>query len=102
MKVAVNRCYGGFSLSYNAYVRLRELIPELEDPGKKEKSGWDCHYLPYEFSRSNPLLIQVIEELGEKESGGTFAEIKIVEIPDDVDFIIWGCGGKEWITERTW
>ena len=37
--------------------------------------------------RDHPLLIQVIEELG-LEANGPHATLKVVEIPDDVEWAI--------------
>lgn len=53
--------------------------------------------------RDDPVLIQVIEELGE-EADGRHASLKIVEIPDDVEWQIEEYDGSEWIAEvhRTW
>jgi hypothetical protein len=53
--------------------------------------------------RADPVLVQVVEELGE-EAAGRFASLKIVEIPDDVDWEIEEYDGDEWVTEkrRTW
>jgi hypothetical protein len=49
------------------------------------------------------VLIQVVEELGEKASG-RFADLKVVEIPDDVEWQIDEYDGLEWVSERhrTW
>jgi hypothetical protein len=56
-----------------------------------------------ELERNDPLLIQVVEELGE-ESGGRCAELRIVEIPDDVKWHVEEYDGYEHIAEdhRTW
>lgn len=55
-------------------------------------------------NRRHPDLIKVIKELGE-EANGKHSNLKIVEIPDDVDYYIEqnDCG-NEWIAEkhRTW
>ena len=53
--------------------------------------------------RNCPLLIQVIKELGEK-SWGSHAKLKIVEIPDGVEWEIDEYDGLEWVAEkhRTW
>ena len=39
-----------------------------------------------------------------KKANGIDANLKIVEIPDDIEWSIFGCSGSEWIGEkhRTW
>jgi hypothetical protein len=85
-KIVINTCYGGFSLSNAAlaYLALK---------------GIDVINL----DRSNPHLIEIMESLGEK-AFGTFAELKVVEIPPEVEYTIEENGGVEWIAERhrTW
>jgi hypothetical protein len=56
-----------------------------------------------DVARDDPVLIQVVEELGEK-ANGRFADLKIVEIPDDVEWQIDEYDGLEWVSEqhRTW
>jgi len=56
------------------------------------------------FDRSDPLLIECIETLGSKEVSGSCAKLKIVEIPDDVEYSIEEYDGFEHIAEvhRTW
>ena len=56
-KVVLNGCYGGFGLSQVAVARLKELGVKYED---------DYEY--NEMERNDPLLIQVVEELGEEAS----------------------------------
>jgi hypothetical protein len=53
--------------------------------------------------RSNPLLIQVVEELGEAASG-MCGKLEIVEIPDDVNWEIDEYDGMETVREkhRSW
>lgn len=53
--------------------------------------------------RSHPLLIRVVEELG-AEANGSYAELKVVEIPDNVEYEIAEYDGQEHIAERhrTW
>lgn len=57
--------------------------------------------------RTNPILLKVVEELGDK-AGGEYGLLKIVEIPFDTieGWHICGpeCGGGEYICEdhRTW
>ena len=56
-----------------------------------------------EIARNSPLLIQVVEELGE-EANGRCADLSIVEIPDGVDWQIEEYDGNEHIAEKhqTW
>ena len=53
--------------------------------------------------RTDPTMIQVVEELGDK-ADGRFAELKIVEIPDGMAYTIEEYDGMEHIAEvrRTW
>lgn len=55
------------------------------------------------IGRDDPVLVQVVEELGEEANGG-YAELEIVEIPDDVDWELNEYDGMEHIAEkhRTW
>lgn len=122
-KIAINICFGGFSLSDKAYERLIELgIPRVnysdnEDSNRQviyddtladdeDKIGfgrfWD-NWISDDNSRTHPLLIQVIEELG-KESWGSSAELRIIKIPSDVEWHIHEYDGTEHVAEnhRTW
>jgi hypothetical protein len=72
--VAVNRCYGGFSLSEKAVEILRTRIG---DPNIKCYSFDSSQKYP----RHHPILIEVIKELGE-EADGCFSEIVIEYIEE--------------------
>jgi hypothetical protein len=56
-----------------------------------------------DVDRDDPILIQVVKELG-KEANGRHASLKIVSIPDDVDWNISDYDGIETIEEvrRSW
>lgn len=56
-----------------------------------------------DIERNDPILIQVVEELGDK-ANDRYSELKIVEIPDDVKWQIDEYDGAEWVAEqhRTW
>lgn len=55
-----------------------------------------------ELDRHDPLLVQVVEELGE-EASDKFAKLELVEIPDGTDYRIDEYDGNETIAEgRTW
>jgi hypothetical protein len=97
-KIAINTCYGGFGLSDAAYEKLNELGMSFVKNGRY----WEPYSWP-DGNRANSLLIQVVEELGEA-ANGEFAKLKIVEIPDGVDYYIDEYDGMEHIAERhqTW
>lgn len=56
-----------------------------------------------DLDRDDPVLVQVVRELG-AEASGRFAKLKIVEIPADVEWQIEEYDGLEWVAEkhRTW
>ena len=80
MKVVINGCYGGFSLSDEAVKRL----------GLESAYG--------KISRTDATLVQMVEEDPEGTSG-RFAELEVVEIPDNAtDWMINEYDGMESIT----
>ena len=103
MKVVINRKFGGFDLSQEALIELQkrltpdseiaineEVWPDNPEAPSKLFVLWD-----HEVStRSNPQLIEVVEELGSR-ANGSYAALKIVEIPDDVDVVIEEYDGDE-------
>lgn len=96
-------------MSLKAHKRMRELGNKeaIEHPivGEygygKILTERDYYFRPE--SRTDPALIQTIEELGE-EANGLCATLKIIEIPDDIEFEIEEYDGWEWISEahRKW
>jgi hypothetical protein len=90
MKIVINDCYGGFGLSKEALALYNE------------RSGTVVTY-DIEIKRNDPILVEIVEQLGE-DAGHRFAQLKVVEIPDDVVWEIEEYDGNEWIAEkhRTW
>lgn len=98
MKVVINNCFGGFGLSEKALARYNELcMLDASRITNKEITYY------YDIERNDPLLVQVIEELG-KESYGDYSVLKIVDIPDGISWYIEEYDGMESIheTHRTW
>ena len=89
MKIVINTCFGGFNISKEAKA-LYETITSIEA-------------ISHEMQRNDPVLIKIVEDLG-AEANGSYAKLKVVEIPDDVDWFIDAYDGKEWVAEkhRTW
>ena len=123
MKIVINTCFGGFSLSHAAIMRYAKLkgmdlfIREGEfnmtfyytkpptydyfysSPIFDEES-W---FYDRDIKRDDPALVQVVEELGAK-ANGDYAELAIVEVPDGVDWYVSEYDGREHVAEnhRTW
>ena len=110
MKVVINRCFGGFGLSDEAH---RELGSEFEESDFALAGGgyWTLTGDLAEFDnwsmdmkfRTHPRLVDVVERLGHR-ANGRFADLGIVEIPDDaINPRIDEYDGNESVTEgREW
>lgn len=132
-KVILNKCYGGFDVSYIAYKRYcekkhlplfvykmsidtgsitYEKVKDLDkfnsaftyyftkDYGDRlTKLPEDNHLYLSREHREDPVLIEVIEELG-NEASGSFGDLVIVEIPDDLDYVIDDYDGIETLHQR--
>lgn len=109
-KIVYNACYGGFGLSHEAVMRYAELkgiklyfnkdysmynyylIPveeynriRAEEQAKPVGSGRfkesnAAYFSVCSIDRTDPALVQVVEELGEKASG-PYSNLKIDNIP---------------------
>ena len=72
-----------------------------------ETTTWDeikeHHFYPRYIDRADLDLIEVVKELGNK-ANGRYAELKIVEIPDGVEWEISEYDGLETVEEkhRSW
>ena len=73
MKLVINNCYGGFSLSKQAIEYCGEEYPE----------------------RTNEKLIEFIEKYGAEAAKDLFSELVVVEIPDNCFYEIVDYDGME-------
>ena len=70
----------------------------------KELAGvTDPDFHDREIPRDDAHLIAVVELMGSEAAGG-YADLKIVDVPDDVNWCIEEYDGREWVAERhqTW
>ena len=131
-KVVINACFGGFGLSEAAYEKLIEwgvpvrryapeergqdgcFLPNTENDGEVifdrnldegPRDTWMGRYWDAwtRGSRSHPLIVRVVEELGEA-ANGEFAKLRVVRVPDDVQWFIDEYDGNEHVAEKhqTW
>jgi len=116
MKVVINSCFGGFGLSDAAFEKLLdrkgvawEKIKDKYDLDVYYKAGHleeEDHYLSYrQFTenRADPDLVAVVEQFG-NDVNTVYSKLRIVDIPDDVEYTVEECDGLEHIAEnhRTW
>lgn len=89
MKIVINTCFGGFALSRKAY----------EFMGEK----WDGYGFKFDDKRTYDKLIQCVQQLGESANRNC-SSLKVVEIPDGIDWVIDNYHGIESIEEvhRSW
>ena len=113
-KVVINTKHGGFGLSYDATIRYLELsgteytLVEQQDRHTQLTKGYliyvnGTHFWDHNIDRDDPALIAVVKEMGPK-ANGDHADLKIVEIPANVEWQINDYDGVEWVAEkhRTW
>lgn len=99
MKIVINSGPGGFSLSQKAYQWLIDNgMPLSEYPNEfcwgergliKAYSGeyYDTYFW-LSSNRTEPLLVSVVETLGEEASSDKYSNLKVIEIPDGTEFIV--------------
>jgi hypothetical protein len=121
MKVVINACYGGFGISKEAAEFMAErgneeaqkMLDEYARP-LDPNCKWDAINIEYgkgrdwfgsmdTTKRDDPTLVLAVESLG-SAADGEFASLKVVEIPDGIDYEISEYDGYEHIAEshRTW
>jgi hypothetical protein len=119
MKVAINRCHGGFCLSDEAFEMLLALkgiefdrsskyntIGNEYDYWRKGRTNDQKGYISkYDFyqNRDDPELIRTIETLGSR-ANGPYSKIVVAEVTEGVSWHIQEHDGLEWVAEdhRTW
>jgi hypothetical protein len=106
-KIVINRVYGGFDLSDEAYSFIAKQKGWQHACNDYDRSYFitdnnDCMYA-FDLNRDDLDLVQCLETLGHA-ADGNYSELKIVEVPSDVNWTICEYDGIEWVAEqhRTW
>lgn len=105
MKIVLNKCYGGFGISKKCAIRMAELGCKHAAAEIAQCKGgrWFGYGYAEGFSdgydRTNPYLVQAVEELGDEANGGC-AKLRVVDIPDGEDYEIHEYDGIETVRER--
>ena len=88
MKIVINSDFGGFSLSEAAYEYLG-----------LEWDGYGYKYSEYD-KRADHKLVECVERLGEAAASGRYASLKVIEIPDGIEYEIQSYDGLESVHEK--
>ena len=90
--IVINSCYGGFGLSVRALAEYKKMAG-ITDPDFYDRN----------IPRDDAYLVKVVRDLGMSANGG-HANLKVVEIPAGVEWIVQEYDGLEWVAEkhRTW
>ena len=109
-KIVYNGCFGGFSLSQDAVRRYLEIKGILFTEEKVETSFRDTrfrigtsvlgeaeYFYDHEIEdRTDPILVQVVEELGDA-ANGYCANLCIRELEPGTKYRLQEYDGSEWI-----
>ena len=112
MKIVINICHGGFNLSDEAIRLYAKLVGINLVEALSEYCGTEFYtdsiseetfFSHYDIARNDGFLIEAVETLGDA-ANGDYAKLKVVEIPDDVEWHIHEYDGTEHVAEkhRTW
>ena len=94
-----------YTVPYEEYRRVHKNdMIKIEWQGKEEgraryKDSNELSWSYYDIPRNDPALIQVVEEFANKANGWA-AELKIVEVPNDVEWTVEEYDGMEWVAEK--
>jgi hypothetical protein len=108
MKIVINKSFGGFGLSKKAVEYMAEKGSEQARAELEyiisSKDNSDCYYgysekYNFEYSRTDPALIKAVEVLKE-EANSRFSNLKIIEIPEGVNWEIIDHDGLETVHEK--
>lgn len=86
MKIVINRCYGGFEISKEAY----------EYTGRIAKDDRFICNDSMEL-RTDPKLIEFIEKYGSERASSECSKLVVEEVPKGTFYYIHVNDGKEWI-----
>ena len=111
MKIVINKDHGGFGLSDEAFeeylkrsgidyekredFRLRSIV-SVNFYRKGEEEGI---LLDSDIPRNDEVLVALVEDLGSAVNS-RYSDLKVVEIPEDVDWYIEEYDGMEWVAEK--
>lgn len=123
--IVISKCYGGFGLSRAAILRYATIkgvkvypyrdkfsMQHNTDPKNdlfmhwatvRVEDGGECpeeaYWNPRSIARDDLALVQVVREMG-ADANTQFSNLKVVEIPDGIEWDIEEYDGREWVAEK--
>lgn len=111
-KIVINTIFGGFGLSDKAmleYAKRKDIpvYPEkhmgctifyLNPKDVSPPEIFRKHLYCRDIDRSDPILVDIVEEMREK-ANGEYAKLKVVDVPNDINWEIHEYDGAESIRE---
>lgn len=101
VKIVINACFGGFSLSIEALKLYGQRTGKKMLVDTDESSKYAIHCDAYNIPRHDPDLVAVVEELGDKAAGSRHAKLEVVEVETDRYIITEYDGGETLITPQS-
>lgn len=101
VKIVYNAEFGGFSISREAVLLAREISGD-SNWGDVSNSELNCSFGIGQYPdvvRHDPVLVRVVEELGER-AFGPYSALRIVELPDGTEYRIDEYDGLESVETR--
>lgn len=112
-KIVYNACYGGYSLSHEAMMLYCEkkginVYPEKHSlfciywtvpENERDDSRHDQRIYEGDIDRTDPVLVEVVEELG-KKANGICADLQIEDVPKGTLYRITEYDGYETVETR--
>ena len=110
MKIVINKNYGGFHLSKDAVLLYGEKkglnIIATQDEVIKDlyhyylnEEKYENGFAEWDIERNDPVLVEVVEQLGDL-ANTRHTRLKVVEVPDDVEWYIHDYDGIESVYEK--
>ena len=105
--VVINDTFGGFWVDRT----VRKKMESVARCFGLMDADFFGHFSDYDLRRDNPILVYAVQIMGKhhKAKGHhpeywTYDSLKMIHIPDDIEWEIGEHDGKEWVAEkhRTW
>jgi hypothetical protein len=98
MKIVIHAAYGGFSLTLSRLPELIELykkyIHEKEPSFVWSENFFEDDLIGFKIPRYDPCFVRAVEDYTD------YTKLKVVEIPNDTDWMIEEYDGFEWVSQQ--